>query len=180
QFPPVRAGQPAVLAGSGIPPGQVEPCPDGRRRRVTLVRQLTGRPVRALAQLNDLCLVLPPQTNGDAGGCSPGRSHARSTAVDRWRRLAGALGRPHQGPTAVDSPRGRPQTSVLAPARPGAARQPAAARYRRAATAPGRPQGSAPCARSARRAQLVAPAKATPGAGTPAPSRRTGRPPAGR
>src|SRR5262245_34775641 len=57
QLPPVRAGQLAAVAGPGIPAGQVEPCLDRRRRRVTILRELTGRSVSAPAQLNDLGLV---------------------------------------------------------------------------------------------------------------------------
>src|SRR5262249_53195377 len=59
--------------------------------------------------------------------------------------------------------------------RSAAARRPAAARCRRAATAPGRPPGHAPCARSARRALPAAPATARPDAGAPARAHRTTR-----
>src|SRR5215470_12091420 len=84
-------------------------------------------------------------------------------------------GRPTPGSPFRAGRPGRPQTSSPAPVRSAAARRPAAAQYRCAATAPGRPPGYAPSARSARRVLPAAPATKTPDAGAPARAHRTTR-----
>src|SRR5215831_5739874 len=84
-------------------------------------------------------------------------------------------GRPTPGPPFRAGRPTRPPASSAAPVRSTAARRPAAARYRCAATAPGRPPGYAPCARSARRVLPAAPATRTPDAGAPARAHRTTR-----
>ena len=55
---PLTAGQPAVLPGPGIPLGLFDPLPDRGLGQVEVLRDLTRRPVPALAQLNDLGLEL--------------------------------------------------------------------------------------------------------------------------
>src|SRR5262245_15220334 len=175
QLQPLRASQPAAAAGPGVRPRLVGQRPDRCLDQGNILYHLGRGPILALAQLNDLSLELLANGRRLRVLFPVPKLHDQpqlSRDIARQLRRSAGAGCRGPGPLVIHTP-GRPQTSSLAPARPAAARQPAAARYRSAATAPGRPQGYALCARSVQPVQPAAPVTGTPGAGAPAGAHRT-------